>query len=227
VDVDAEALPEDAHPDGRYRIGQLARLAGPAASTLRTWQDRYPGLLRPERSPGGHRLYDGEDLAAVREMQRLVAGGATVAAAAAGVVARRDAGRRAAGPTPSPASPPLERTWWASSAEEELAARRAAHDATRTMLHASAPSQVAAALRRFVVAVGGEVGAGEAGPDALPVDLSLGAGPPTFARAPAGSAARRQLSALLPGLVDDARVAASGLRTRRRRTGRSTPGAPG
>jgi DNA-binding transcriptional MerR regulator len=82
----------DAAPASRYRIGDLARLAGPAVSTLRTWQERYPGLLRPARSTGGHRLCDDADLVAVQSMQQLVAAGRTVSAAATLVIQRRDRG---------------------------------------------------------------------------------------------------------------------------------------
>ncbi|WUJ70073.1 response regulator [Kribbella soli] len=39
-----------------YSIGALVRMLGIPAATLRTWEDRY-GIVVPERSPGGHRLY--------------------------------------------------------------------------------------------------------------------------------------------------------------------------
>ena len=39
-----------------YSIGALARMLGIPAATLRTWEERY-GVVVPERSPGGHRLY--------------------------------------------------------------------------------------------------------------------------------------------------------------------------
>src|SRR5947209_5971722 len=39
-----------------YSIGALARMLHTPAATLRTWQDRY-GIVVPERSAGGHRLY--------------------------------------------------------------------------------------------------------------------------------------------------------------------------
>lgn len=44
-----------------YSIGEFARLCGINATTLRAWQRRY-GLLKPERSDGGHRLYSDEDV---------------------------------------------------------------------------------------------------------------------------------------------------------------------
>lgn len=44
-----------------YSIGEFARLSGITATTLRAWQRRY-GLLKPERTEGGHRLYSEEDV---------------------------------------------------------------------------------------------------------------------------------------------------------------------
>jgi CheY-like chemotaxis protein len=39
-----------------YSIGAVSRMLGIPTATLRTWQDRY-GVVVPERSAGGHRLY--------------------------------------------------------------------------------------------------------------------------------------------------------------------------
>jgi MerR family transcriptional regulator, light-induced transcriptional regulator len=50
------------------RIGELARRTGVTEPTLRAWERRY-GLLRPERSAGGFRLYSDEDALRVRAMQ--------------------------------------------------------------------------------------------------------------------------------------------------------------
>lgn len=226
-----------AAPLTRYRIGDLARLAGPAVSTLRTWQERYPGLLRPARTTGGHRLYDATDLAAVQAMQQLAAAGHTVAAAAAHVIEQRDRGRPllegvVGAEPPGHGAAPAERaqTWWAATATEELDALRAVHRATRAVLRATTPGEVAAAVARLVDDVGGTVHpAREGGETALPLDLSLGTGTPVLAHAPAGSPARRRLEALLPVLVEDARLAAGRLRARRDRSGesRSHTRAPG
>ena len=226
----------NAVPVIRYRIGDLARLPGPAVSTLRTWQERYPGLLRPARTTGGHRLYDDVDLAAVQAMRQLVAAGHNVSAAAAQVIQQRDRGLPplggVAGAEPAPGQPPVDKaqTWWASTATEELNAVRAAHGATRAFLRATSPGEVAAAVVRFVGDVGGAVQpAREGGDTAVPLDLSLGVDAPVLAHAPAGSRARRRLEALLPIIVEDARLAAGRLRAdQSRRTGsRSRPRPPG
>jgi len=39
-----------------YSIGAVARMLGVSVPTLRSWEERY-GLISPERSEGGHRLY--------------------------------------------------------------------------------------------------------------------------------------------------------------------------
>jgi DNA-binding transcriptional MerR regulator len=39
-----------------YSIGAVERMLGIPAATVRNWEDRY-GLVRPERSAGGHRIY--------------------------------------------------------------------------------------------------------------------------------------------------------------------------
>lgn len=51
------------------QIGDLARRVGVRVDTLRAWERRY-GLLRPQRSTGGFRLYSSDDEAIVRAMVR-------------------------------------------------------------------------------------------------------------------------------------------------------------
>src|SRR5690606_30111622 len=50
---------------GRLRIGELSRRLGISHHLLRAWERRY-GLLRPQRSAGGFRLYSAADLRRVR-----------------------------------------------------------------------------------------------------------------------------------------------------------------
>ncbi len=66
----------------RVRIGELARRTGVSAELLRAWEQRY-GLLRPERSSGGFRLYSAADEARVRRMTALIASGVSASEAAA------------------------------------------------------------------------------------------------------------------------------------------------
>lgn len=63
------------------RIGELSRRTGVAVPTLRAWERRY-GLLEPERTSGGHRLYRERDVDRVRSMQQLLGSGWSAAAAA-------------------------------------------------------------------------------------------------------------------------------------------------
>lgn len=63
------------------RIGELGRRVGVSEHVLRAWERRY-GLLRPERSPGGYRLYSAADERRVRRMQAHLAAGLSAAEAA-------------------------------------------------------------------------------------------------------------------------------------------------
>lgn len=63
------------------RIGEVSRRTGVAVPTLRAWERRY-GLLDPDRTEGGHRLYRDEDVDRVHAMLRLLDGGWSAAAAA-------------------------------------------------------------------------------------------------------------------------------------------------
>ena len=67
---------------GFLRIGELSRRTGVAPEVLRAWETRY-GLLRPDRSPGGFRLYADEDVERVETMNRLLGEGLSAAQAAA------------------------------------------------------------------------------------------------------------------------------------------------
>lgn len=48
-----------------YSIGEVARLYGINSVTLRAWQRRY-GLLKPQRTEGGHRVFDDNDLQTIQ-----------------------------------------------------------------------------------------------------------------------------------------------------------------
>jgi MerR family transcriptional regulator, light-induced transcriptional regulator len=63
------------------RIGELGRRHGVSPDLLRVWERRY-GLLSPERSPGGFRLYSPEDEARVSAMRRGLAQGLSASMAA-------------------------------------------------------------------------------------------------------------------------------------------------
>lgn len=60
-----------------YSIGDVAERCGINPVTLRAWQRRY-GLLKPQRSEGGHRLFDEEDIQRIEEIKRWISNGTPV-----------------------------------------------------------------------------------------------------------------------------------------------------
>ena len=60
-----------------YSIGEVAERCGINPVTLRAWQRRY-GLLKPQRSEGGHRQFDDEDILRIEEIKRLMKTGVSV-----------------------------------------------------------------------------------------------------------------------------------------------------
>jgi DNA-binding transcriptional MerR regulator len=53
-------------PDGPvYSIGAVSKMLDVPVATLRTWEERYD-VVRPTRSPGGHRLYSVEQTEQLR-----------------------------------------------------------------------------------------------------------------------------------------------------------------
>lgn len=83
-------MADDEGEQGTLRIGALSRRVGVSPPVLRAWESRY-GLLRPDRSEGGFRLYSSADESAVRAMKRHMARGLSTAQAAEAALAERDA----------------------------------------------------------------------------------------------------------------------------------------
>lgn len=73
-----------------YSISAVARMIGVPVATIRTWEDRY-GLVIPDRSPGGHRLYRRDQVDQLRFVRECMTEGAT-AADAHRLLAERDEG---------------------------------------------------------------------------------------------------------------------------------------
>jgi DNA-binding transcriptional MerR regulator len=127
------------------RIGELARRTGVTEPTLRAWERRY-GLLRPERSAGGFRLYSDEDAVRVRAMQDHLG---------RGVAASEAAGLALAAP-PDDASP-------IESLVHDLATALDSFDdvaAQAALDRALATLSVEAALRDVLLPVMADVGTG-------------------------------------------------------------------
>lgn len=70
----------------RLRIGELSRRVGLTEHVLRAWERRY-GVLRPQRTPAGYRLYSEADEQRIRRMQASLARGLSAAEAAAAALA--------------------------------------------------------------------------------------------------------------------------------------------
>ena len=81
-----------------YTIKRAAELTGISVATLRAWERRY-GVVSPQRSDGGYRLYGPEDVRALAIMNSLVNEGWSAREAAAETLRRlsgRDSGGREA-----------------------------------------------------------------------------------------------------------------------------------
>src|SRR4051794_41436412 len=92
--------------DGVLRIGELSKRSGVSPQLLRAWERRY-GLLQPERSSGGLRLYSAADVERVQLMRRHLADGLAAAQAAALALGGEEPEAMAAGGG-SPAAPPRQ-----------------------------------------------------------------------------------------------------------------------
>lgn len=66
--------------DALFPIGTVSEQTGVHSVTLRAWERRY-GLLRPSRTPKGHRLYSQQDINRVKQVLRLLEQGISVSRA--------------------------------------------------------------------------------------------------------------------------------------------------
>lgn len=178
------------------RIGEVAHRTQMTIAALRAWERRYR-ILIPARTAGGQRLYSEADVERVRQVQRLVAEGWSIA----GAVARLAETSPGEGP-----QDPGRAALLGPLADVDSEAVLVAYQTARAMMRAAHPRDLRDALVALVERLGGTVGvAAEQDDEVLPVDLSMGEGPPVLPRAPAASVARMRLEAILPGLVEDGR----------------------
>ena len=68
-----------------YTIKQASLRSGVAVSLIRAWERRY-GVIRPERTPSGYRLYDDDGISRLRAMRGLIERGWSARQAAASVL---------------------------------------------------------------------------------------------------------------------------------------------
>lgn len=115
-----------------YTIKQAAARSGLTVPTVRVWERRY-GVVHPERTPTGYRLYDDAAIARLIAMRHLVEvqgirpsqAADQVLAAGADIARLVQAARAASGPVPpggAPATPPVDRA--REAVEEFVAAAR-------------------------------------------------------------------------------------------------------
>jgi DNA-binding transcriptional MerR regulator len=88
--------------DALYPIRTVSNLTGVHPVTLRAWERRY-GLIKPHRTPKGHRLYTPADVALIREVIELLGSGISIAQA------KQRVGLAA---TPPPENPAAEGGAW-------------------------------------------------------------------------------------------------------------------
>lgn len=60
-----------------YRIQRAAELSGLTADLIRAWERRY-GILQPERTPGGYRVYTERDIHLLRRLKGLLSEGMAI-----------------------------------------------------------------------------------------------------------------------------------------------------
>lgn len=72
-----EASETEGVPTGLYPIREVAERTGVNPITLRAWERRY-GLIRPQRTPKGHRLYSEQDIALIQKVVAMLETGIPV-----------------------------------------------------------------------------------------------------------------------------------------------------
>jgi DNA-binding transcriptional MerR regulator len=95
---------------GRLRIGELSRRVGESPELLRAWETRY-GLVAPERTPGGLRLYSEQDERRVRAMREHINAGLSASEAARLAKFADDPDREAASASLADIGAALERSF--------------------------------------------------------------------------------------------------------------------
>jgi DNA-binding transcriptional MerR regulator len=94
-------------PTAGLRIGELSRRVGVTPDVLRAWERRY-GVLQPQRSRSGQRLYGAGDEARVRRMLGHIEGGYSASVAARLAAEPGAAAPRAAVAAPAPSGAPAD-----------------------------------------------------------------------------------------------------------------------
>ena len=99
--------PVDIDEKGLLPIRSVAQITGVNPITLRAWERRYD-LIRPTRTPAGHRLYSQQDIRTIQRIQELAETGMGFAQIAALLEqeSQPSASRAEPEPAPAPVTPP-------------------------------------------------------------------------------------------------------------------------
>ena len=82
--------------EGLYPIRTVSSLTGVNAITLRAWERRY-GLIKPDRTPKGHRVYTKHDINLIHRVVALLESGVSIGQAGDHLDSTAKPGRRAFG----------------------------------------------------------------------------------------------------------------------------------
>ena len=150
------------------RIGELARRAGLPPATLRAWERRY-GIVDPQRTESGYRLYSHRDEQRLKRMLALITEGLAPAEAAARVLAANGGESAGAADGPPAGVPAPVASEPAAAMRERLRDELLTFDelaAQRTIDQAVAAYSTEGLLRELILPVMREIGsmwhAGEA-----------------------------------------------------------------
>lgn len=58
--------------NGYLKVREVCELVGISPHTLRYWEKEFSQILKPERTAGGHRLYDDHNLRKLLEIKHLL-----------------------------------------------------------------------------------------------------------------------------------------------------------
>jgi DNA-binding transcriptional MerR regulator/methylmalonyl-CoA mutase cobalamin-binding subunit len=124
-----EELPEAGTESqaGTLPIRTVSAMTGVNPVTLRAWERRY-GLIRPQRTASGHRLYSRDDVDLIQEVVRQLDAGINVSQVRI-QAASEPAARPRAAPTADPWSEPLRRMHVAIGQFDEAAVERVYEEA--------------------------------------------------------------------------------------------------
>lgn len=126
-------------PTVLFPIRGLAERTGVGQSTLRAWERRY-GLLKPQRTPKGHRLYTEADADLVRRVVKLLESGNSISAVAKAVLADPEALENMSAEEQQASAPTLNNGVWKDYLQRTLTAIEAFNPAQLDNIYNEASS---------------------------------------------------------------------------------------